>query len=136
MKKYIQGIGGMFYKAKDPKALHDWYDKYLGISPLPHSPWGEGDDAALFEWRDKDNPDQMCYSVFSFMDEKSDYMEPSPKPFMMNFRVTDLDALLAELKAEGIERVGEIQEFPFGRFAKVLDPEGNPIEFWQPAEGF
>ena len=136
MKKRVTGIGGIFFKAKDPDSLTAWYDKHLNVSPLPHSPWGADDTAPLFEWRDKDDPQRKCYSVFGIFPADTDYFAPGQGPFMFNFRVEDLDAVLAELAKEGIQVQGSIQTLPFGRFARISDPEGNQIELWQPAEGF
>lgn len=136
MKKRVTGIGGIFFKSKDPKQLQAWYDKHLNISPLPNSPWGKEDSAPLFEWRDKDNPERKCYSVFGVFSDDTKYFEPSDAPFMFNFRVEDLDAVLKELAQEGIQQEGEILEMAFGRFARISDPEGNQIELWEPAEGF
>jgi len=134
--KHVQGIGGIFFKAQNPDKLTKWYDEHLGVSPLPHSPWGADDDAPLFEWRDIDNPERKCYTVFSLFSSDSDFFESSGASFILNLRVNDLDALLAELAEQGISPQGDIKEFPFGRFARVLDPEDNLIEFWEPAEGF
>lgn len=97
---------------------------------------GEEDSAPLFEWRDKDNPERKCYSVFGVFSDDTKYFEPSDAPFMFNFRVEDLDAVLKELAQEGIQQEGEILEMAFGRFARISDPEGNQIELWEPAEGF
>ena len=134
--KRVTGIGGLFFKAHDPKELQDWYGKHLGINPLSHSPWGEDDDASLFEWRDKDDPNRKCYTVFAPFPEDTDYFDPSPSPFMVNFRVEDLDALLAELEQEGVPVQGEIRSYSYGRFARINDLEGNPVELWEPADGF
>ena len=134
--KRVQGVGGIFFKSKDPKALQDWYDAHLGIGPLPHSPWGADDTASLFEWRDHDNPERVCYSVFGLFPDDTSYFEPSPAPFMFNFRVDDLDAVLAALAEEGVPQQGEIRAYPYGRFARIADPEGNQIELWEPAKGF
>ena len=132
----VQGIGGLFFKAKDPQALQAWYSEHLDISPLTTSPWGADDPASLFVWRDKDDPDRVCYAVFTPFPADTDYFGPGPQQFMFNFRVDDLDGMLAQLKEEGIELQGEIQSFPFGRFAHILDPEGNRVELWEPAKGF
>jgi predicted enzyme related to lactoylglutathione lyase len=134
--KRIQGIGGIFFKAQNPEQLQDWYDKHLGISPLPHSPWGADDPASLFEWRDKDDESRKCYTVFAPFPNDTDYFEPGKSSFMFNFRVDDLDALLETLGEEGIQLHGEIKQYSYGRFARIIDPEGNPVELWEPAEGF
>ncbi|RMF79024.1 MAG: VOC family protein [Chloroflexi bacterium] len=134
--KRVQGIGGIFFKAKDPAKLEAWYDKHLGISTLSHSPWGADDTAPLFEWRDIDDAERKCYTVFGIFPADTDYFEPGTLPFMFNFRVDDLDAVLAALREEGVQIVGEIRDYVYGRFARIVDPEGNQIELWQPAEGF
>ena len=134
--KRVTGIGGLFFKGKDPKALTEWYAKHLGITALGHSPWGPDDDAPLFEWRDKDDPEKLSYSVLGVFNDDTDYFGPGDTPFMFNFRVDDLDALLAQLRAEGVEVLDKIEEYPYGRFAWIIDLEGNRIELWEPAEGF
>lgn len=134
--KRVQGIGGLFFKAQDPDKLQAWYDQHLGIGRLPHSPWGEDDPASLLEWRDKDDPNRTCFTVFGLFPADTDYFEPGDKPYMFNFRVDDLDAVLAQLREEGVQLHGEIRTLSFGRFARIIDPEGNPIELWEPATGF
>lgn len=132
----VQGIGGIFFQGKDPQSLQAWYGRHLGISPLPHSPWGPDDDAPLFEWRDKDNPDRTCFSVFNVASMESEEFQDNASPFMFNFRVADLDALLTDLRTAGVRIDGEIRSYPYGRFVHIFDPEGNKIELWEPAEGF
>ena len=134
--KRVQGIGGIFFKAHNPEKLQDWYDKHLGIGRLPHSPWGEDDPASLFEWRDKDDSSRTCFTVFGLFPMDTDYFEPSPQPFMFNFRVDNLDDVLEQLGKEGITPKGGIRTMPFGRFAHIIDPEGNLIELWEPAQSF
>jgi len=136
MKKRVTGLGGIFFKAKDPKALSDWYDKHLNVSPLPDSPWGEDDDAPLFEWRDKDDPSQKRYTVFGVFPDDTDYFEPGNGAFMFNFLVDDLDTVLADLEKEGIKKIGKIHDLPFGRFTRISDPEGNMIELFEPKKDF
>lgn len=132
----VQGIGGIFFKAKNPDKLQAWYGEYLGLRPLPHSPWGADDTSPLFEWRDLDDPDRTCYTVFGLFPADTDYFQPGTQPYMLNFRVDDLDTVLEHLRAEGVTQHGDIVTLPFGRFAKIIDPEGNPIELWEPAPGF
>ena len=134
--KRVTGIGGIFFKARSPDSLNKWYAEHLGIRPLPHSPWGADDDSPLFEWRDKDDPDRTCYTVYGIFPANTDYFDPSPSPFMFNFRVDDLDALLAQLRAEGVTVEDKIRAYEYGRFARIADPEGNRIELWEPAQGF
>lgn len=120
----VTGIGGVFIKAKDPKALAEWYDKYLGV------PFGKG----LFVNYDWQNPvDPSGSTVFSLFKESSDYFEPSKSNVMLNFRVKNLDALLSELKEAGIW-VAEKTEDGYGKFGWTMDPEGNKIELWEPVE--
>jgi predicted enzyme related to lactoylglutathione lyase len=123
MKK-VTGIGGAFFKAKNPKELAAWYEKHLGI-PF------DGNVYTSFKWKD-DGPDGQ--TVFSIFGADSDYYAPSMSTFMFNFRVADLDALLEELKSEGVEIVGEPQAFDYGKFGWILDPEGNKIELWEPID--
>lgn len=121
--KRVTGIGGIFLKCDDPKAQRNWYADHLGLVT--------DDYGTTFEWRESDNPDKKGYSVWSTFKKDTDYFEPSKKEFMINFRVEDLDALLIELKKEGVQIVGEVQNFEYGKFAHIMDPEGNKIELWQ-----
>lgn len=132
----VQGIGGIFFRNKDNEALQQWYADNLGITPLSHSPWGSDDDASLFEWRDLDNPDRKCYTVFMPLPDDPDEFGGTDNQFMFNFRVDDLDAMLTDLKKVGTEPISEIKNTIAGRFVLVKDPAGNPFELWEPAEGF
>lgn len=100
-----------------------WYQERLGI---PMESWG-----AQFYWEEGSTGAKRPYSVFSLFKEQTDYFDPSPNPFMINFRVADLDALVAQLHLEGVTVVGECLEDEFGKFAWILDPEGNKIELWE-----
>lgn len=120
----VTGIGGIFFKSKDPVQSRKWYNEQLGIES---EEWG-----AIFKWRDYNNPQKECYSVFSQFKEYTTYLEPSDKPFMINLRVDNLTELLYKLKASGIEQAGEVQESEFGKFAWVIDPDGIKIELWEP----
>jgi lactoylglutathione lyase len=121
--KRVTGIGGIFFKCDDPQAQRDWYANHLGLKV--------DDYGTSFEWRKADKPDEKAYSVWSTFKKDTDYFEPSKKEFMINFRVDDLEALLVELKNEGVQIVGEVQQFEYGKFAHIMDPEGNKIELWQ-----
>jgi catechol 2,3-dioxygenase-like lactoylglutathione lyase family enzyme len=114
----VTGLGGVFYKVRDPAATQAWYQEKLGIG----GEWG-----AIFRHAD-DGPDG--YSLLSPFKAETDYFAPSELPFMINLRVDDLDALLAELKAKGVEPLGR-QDEDYGRFAWILDPDGLKIELWQ-----
>jgi len=117
----VAGIGGLFFRAHDPKALGAWYEQHLGITLTPTS---EG--AAV--WQQEAGP-----TVFSPFPETTKYFGDPNKVWMVNFRVHDLDKMVAQLRAAGIE-VKDPESYPnIGRFARLHDPEGNPIELWQPA---
>lgn len=121
----VTGIGGVFLKAKDAKTLAAWYDKHLGFS------FGEN-LYVNFKWISENNPSVPGNTVFSFFKQESKYFDPSASPFMINFRVMDLRALLKKLKEEGVEIIDDIMEEEYGLFGWILDPEGNKIELWEP----
>ncbi|MEL6636461.1 MAG: VOC family protein [Bacteroidota bacterium] len=125
MKK-VTGIGGVFFKCRDPKAMKEWYGEHLGLIT--------DDYGGAFQWRQYDQPEKSGYTAWSPFRRDSDYFAPSEKDFMFNYRVADLDALLAELRKAGISIIGEVQVFDYGRFAHILDPEGNKIELWEPRD--
>ena len=116
----VTGIGGFFFRAKDPKALGLWYQQHLGISVLPTS-YGES------PWQQEAGP-----TAFAPFKETSGYFGDATKVWMLNFRVRDLDKMAAQLQAAGIAVKIDPQSYPNGRFARMHDPEGNPIELWQP----
>ncbi|WP_300569488.1 VOC family protein [Flavobacterium sp.] len=120
--KRVTGIGGFFFKSKDPNATKEWYKNHLG---LPTDAYG-----CTFEWKDKEGND--CQTQWSTFAEDTKYFEPSEKQFMMNFRVDNLEVLLEVLKEEGVTIVGEMQSYDYGNFGWILDPEGNKIELWEP----
>ena len=122
MKKRVTGIGGVFFKTKDPKAVKDWYRDHLGLNT---DQWG-----STFWWKNKEGDD--CSTQWSPFKEDTDYFEPSKKEFMMNFRVENLDELLETLKAEGVQIIGDIQSVEEGKFGWIMDLEGNKIELWEP----
>ena len=120
MKRVI-GLGGIFFKCKDLENTRAWYAKHLGIDV---ETWG-----AQFNF--SSDPHPAAYSVLSFFKSGTDYFDPSSSPFMINFRVDDLEALVSVLKEEGIELIGEPLVEEYGKFAWLLDPEGNKIELWE-----
>ena len=121
--KRVTSIGGIFFKCDDPKAQREWYANHLGFVT--------DDYGTTFEWRKSGNADEKGYSVWSTFPKDTDYFSPSKKDFMINFRVENLDEVLAELKKEGIEQIGETQILEYGKFAHIMDPEGNKIELWE-----
>ena len=123
----VTGLGGVFLKVKDPKALAAWYQQHLGIG------FGEG-VYFDFKWVTEDNPTGKGNTVFSFFKQDSAYFKPSESRSMINFRVKDLHSLVEVLKKEGVEFVGNTEDTEYGKFAWILDLEGNKIELWEPVE--
>lgn len=119
-KETVTGIGGFFFRASDPKTLSQWYQDHLGISITPQ----RIDDPV---WQQ-----QAGQTVFAPFPEKTSYFGDPAKQWMINFRVKDLDRLAAQLQAAGIAVKLDPTTYPNGRFARIHDPEGNPIELWQP----
>ena len=124
MKNRVTGLGGFFFKSKDPDVIKSWYKKHLGI-PTDQYGW-------TFWW--KDEKGNKCSTQWSPFTEDTQYFSPSKKQFMMNFRVENLHELIAVLKEEGVTVVGEIEEYDYGKFGWILDPEGNKIELWEPVD--
>ncbi len=123
--KRVTGLGGMFFKSRDPKGTLDWYREHLGIDAAD---WG----GFAFRWTEADQPDQTGYTVWSVFPEDTKHFAPSESVFMLNFRVDDMDALIEALKSEGVEILGEVEEHPNGKFAWILDSEGRKVELWEP----
>ena len=116
----VLGIGGVFFRAKDPAALAQWYQTHLGINPVPNGP----DDMPWIT--------QEGVTILSPFDAETDYF-PKDRAFMLNFRVADLEAAITALAESGITASDCTQMDGVGKFARIHDPEGNPIELWQPA---
>ena len=116
----VTGIGGLFFRARDPAALAQWYRDHLGVTMVPSNyeepPWQQ----------------QAGPTAFAPFPETTDYFGDSGKAWMVNFRVASLDAMMAQLRAAGIAVEPDPQTYPNGRFARLYDPEGNPIELWEP----
>ena len=126
--KRVTGIGGIFFKAKDPAALRAWYAKHLGIDVQP---WG----GAAFTWADDAGNAMKGTTIWNIGDAAGDTYAPSTATFMINYRVDDLTALLAQLKSNGVEILKGPDSDENGKFAWIMDPEGNKIELWQPPPG-
>lgn len=123
MKKVI-GIGGIFFKSKDPKALSEWYEKHLGIK---NEGWG-----AQFYFEQLNHEVKNGYQLWSPFKSDTNYFSPSEQPFMLNFIVADLKALLHQLRLDGVTVMEKQEDGEFGSFGWCMDPEGNKIELWQP----
>ena len=128
MKKRVTGVGGIFFKTQDPKKIKEWYGKHLG---LPIDDYG-----ASFKWIDPDHPTakEPALTAWSPFESNTTYFEPSEKQYMFNYRVENLVELLTVLKEEGVQIVGDMQEFSYGKFGWIMDPEGNKIELWEPKD--
>jgi predicted enzyme related to lactoylglutathione lyase len=124
MKKRVTGIGGIFFKSKDPKASKDWYKKYLDFNT--------DDYGCTFWWKDKEGNDAS--TQWSPFKQDTNYFEPSKKDFMFNYRVEDLETLIKNLRDEGVTIVDDMQTYEYGKFAWILDNENNKIELWEPID--
>ncbi len=119
---HITGVGGVFFKSKDPKRLATWYRDVLG---MPVETWG----GAMLKYDAPDHPPMLVWNAFP---EGTDYMAPSTREFMLNFAVDDLDAFLAKLAAKGVKPLKRDDTDSNGKFAWILDPDGTKIELWEP----
>ncbi len=126
--KRVTGIGGVFFKAKDPVALRAWYKKHLGIDVQE---WG----GAAFDWTDEAGRPTKGTTAWSVVGADAGSFRPSTSTFMVNYRVADLAALLEALRQEGCEVLDKTDDSDYGKFGWVMDPEGNKVELWQPPEG-
>jgi len=126
--KRVTGIGGIFFNAKDPAALHEWYKRHLGIDVQA---WG----GAAFTWADDAGNAVKGTTIWSVGAADGNHFAPSKASFMVNYRVDDLAALLAALRAEGCNVLEKTDDSEYGKFGWVMDPEGNKVELWQPPAG-
>jgi predicted enzyme related to lactoylglutathione lyase len=127
--KRVTGIGGIFFKARDAAGLRAWYERHLGFKLEDYG-------GTHFKWSDGVGAESAGSTVWSIFPDDTRYFDPSEKPFMINYRVENLDALIEQLRSEGVEVEERIEQYEYGRFAWVMDPEGNRIELWEPAGGF
>ncbi|GAA4326416.1 VOC family protein [Mucilaginibacter gynuensis] len=125
MKK-VTGIGGIFFKCKDPKAINQWYNEHLGFDTSPYG--------TAFAWRDAEDSTKKGLTQWNPFPEDTKYFAPSAKDFMINYRVENLEALVMQLKKENVTIVDQVETFDYGKFVHILDPEGNKIQLWEPAE--
>ncbi len=122
--KRVTGIGGIFFKCKEPKKVRDWYQKHLGLNTNQYG--------AVFEFYQGADSTKKGFSQWSPFNEKTKYFEPSTKEFMINYRVADLTSLVEALKQEGVNVLDTIESYEYGKFVHIMDIEGNKIELWQP----
>lgn len=125
----VTGIGGVFIKAKDPKRLLEWYRSHLGLDPAPDF------TGMVFPWSEENNSGQAGTTTWALFPSDTTYFGRSESAFMVNYRVSDLDRMLEQLRGAGVEVDAHVEESEFGRFGWAVDPEGNRLELWQPAPG-
>jgi predicted enzyme related to lactoylglutathione lyase len=122
--KKVTGIGGIFFKCKDPNKMREWYKTNLGLNTNKYG--------AVFEWRQGADTAKKGFTQWSPFSEKTKYFEPSTKDYMINYRVENLVALVAELKKNAVTIVDSIETVEYGKFVHILDVEGNKLELWEP----
>lgn len=122
--KKVTGIGGIFFKCKDPKKVREWYQTHLGLNTNQYG--------AVFEWWQGADSSKKGFLQWSPFNEKTKYFDPSTKEFMINYRVENLQALLTQLKADGVVITDTVQSVEYGKFVHIIDIEGNKIELWEP----
>ncbi len=126
--KRVTGIGGVFFKCKDPDKTKEWYNKHLGLDA--------GSYGANFEWRKEDDPTKKGCTAWNTFTEQAKMFEPSAKEFMINYRVENLEQLIEQLKNEGVTVLDNIETYEYGKFAHILDVEGNKIQLWEPVDDY
>jgi predicted enzyme related to lactoylglutathione lyase len=124
MKRRVTGLGGVFLKASDPEETRNWYRNHLGIN--------SGQYGGAFKWERADGSHAPGYTAWSIFKDDTEYTAPSTKDAMINYRVENLEELLATLKDEGVEIVGEMEVYEYGKFGWIMDPNGYKIELWEP----
>lgn len=122
--KRATGIGGIFFKCKDPKKMREWYQTHLGLNTNQYG--------AVFEWRQGADTTKKGFTQWSPFAETTKYFAPSTKDFMINYRVENMEALVEQLKNEGVTIADKIETFDYGKFVHIIDVEGNKIELWEP----
>ena len=125
MKK-VTGIGGIFFKCKDPNKMKEWYKTNLGLNTNEYG--------ASFEWRQSDDSTKKGLTQWTPFKETTKYFEPSTKDFMINYRVENIETLVEDLKKTGVTILDTIQTYDYGKFVHILDIEGNKIELWEPTK--
>ena len=124
--KKVTGIGGIFFKCKNPEEMRKWYSDNLGLKTNEYG--------SLFEFRLADEPEKKAYLQWSPFKDSTKYFEPSAKEFMINYRVQNIEKLVAGLKRAGVVVLDTIETYEYGKFVHIMDPEGNKIELWEPID--
>ncbi len=125
-KKKVTGVGGIFFKSNNPEKTRQWYNENLGLVTNEYG--------SLFEFRLADEPEKKGYLQWSPFPKDSTYMAPSVKDFMVNFRVENIEELVKGLKSNGVEVLDDIEEYEYGKFVHIIDPDGVKIELWEPID--
>jgi predicted enzyme related to lactoylglutathione lyase len=121
--KKVTGIGGIFFKCKDPKKLKEWYETHLGLNTNQYG--------SVFEWRQATDSSKKGFTQWSPFKESTHYFDPSEKDFMINYRVADLEGLVKELKKDGVTVLDTVESYDYGKFVHILDVEKNKVELWE-----
>ena len=122
----VTGIGGVFFFSENPEKIKEWYSQNLGLEV---NQWGSS-----FEFRNAHRPDEINYLQWSPFNKGSEYFAPSEKEFMINYRVQNIEGLVAKLKENGVTVLDKIETFDYGKFVHIMDGEGNKIELWEPVD--
>ncbi len=125
-KGRVTGIGGIFFKCSDPAKVKEWYKTHLGFEAGPYG--------TKFDWRHGNDTTNKGYTLWSTFSEKTKYFEPSTKDFMVNYRVENLEALVEDLKKDGVTVLDKVETYDYGKFVHILDIEGNKIELFEPID--
>jgi len=121
--KRVTGIGGVFFKSKDPKKITEWYHKHLGLDTNPYG--------ATFEWFEGADSSKKAQTQWTPFPETTNYFEPSQQEYMINYRVENLEVLVEELKKEGVVIIDKIETYDYGKFVHILDGEGHKVQLWE-----
>jgi predicted enzyme related to lactoylglutathione lyase len=124
MKK-VTGIGGVFFKCKDPDKVKEWYNKHLGLDA--------GQYGATFDWIQAEDQTKKGSTTWNTFTQTTKFFDPSTKDFMINYTVDNLEALVEQLVKEGVTIIDKIESYEYGKFIHIMDPEGNKIQLWEPA---
>ncbi|MBN2347998.1 MAG: VOC family protein [Bacteroidales bacterium] len=124
----VTGIGGIFFRSKNPQEIREWYGKNLGLAMDEYG--------SPFEFRNANRPEEINYLRWSPFEESTEYFAPSEKDFMINYRVQNIEGLVKRLKENGAILLDQIEVYEYGKFVHLLDPEGNKVELWEPNDAF